>query len=221
MLALEVTKDQSVPAVLRAIDALLSEQFGTATAVPAGLELRTDHGPQYTGQDCAELIDRWALTHTLAPVGRPTGNAVVERVIRTMDEGGGDLAPGLGGRGGTPRGARGVAAALQRDAPAPGPRLADAGGVPRGEAGRGDGRGRVSEKTRMSPCVGELPLGQPEALRGFPCVALSAPHPTLARTASRTPTAAGYRRAASRPDFRRAAVSCSAGNTTVTSRVGC
>jgi hypothetical protein len=26
------------------------------------------------------------LTHTFAPVGRPTGNAVVERVIRTMKE---------------------------------------------------------------------------------------------------------------------------------------
>ena len=86
MLALEVTKDQSAPAVLRAIDALLLEQFGTAAAVPTDLELRTDHGPQYTGHDCAELIERWGLMHTLAPVGRPTGNAVVERVIRTMKE---------------------------------------------------------------------------------------------------------------------------------------
>ncbi|MGC3998581.1 MAG: integrase core domain-containing protein [Anaeromyxobacter sp.] len=28
----------------------------------------------------------WGLTHTFAPVGRPTGNAVAERVIRTMKE---------------------------------------------------------------------------------------------------------------------------------------
>jgi putative transposase len=86
VLALAVTKDQSAPAVLRAVDALLVETFGTAAGVPAGLELRTDHGPQYTGQDCADLVARWGLTHTLAPVGRPTGNAVVERVIRTMKE---------------------------------------------------------------------------------------------------------------------------------------
>ena len=86
VLALDVTKDQSAPAVLRAIDTLLGAQFGTAGAVPEGLELGTDHGPQYTGQDCADLVARWGLVHTLAPVGRPTGNAVVERVIRTMKE---------------------------------------------------------------------------------------------------------------------------------------
>ena len=86
VLALAVTKDQSAPAVLRSIDTLVVEQFGTPAAVPAGLELRTDHGPQYTGRDCAALIERWGLLHTLAPVGRPTGNAVVERLIRTMKE---------------------------------------------------------------------------------------------------------------------------------------
>lgn len=86
VLALEVTKDQSAPAILRSVDALLLERFGTPAAVPAGLELRTDHGPQYTGQDCTDLVERWGFEHTLAPVGRPTGNAVVERVIRTMKE---------------------------------------------------------------------------------------------------------------------------------------
>jgi transposase InsO family protein len=86
LLALDVTIDQSAPAILRAIDAVLVAQFGTAAAVPAGLELRTDHGPQYTGGDCAALVARWGLDHTLAPVGRPTGNAVAERVIRTMKE---------------------------------------------------------------------------------------------------------------------------------------
>jgi putative transposase len=54
--------------------------------VPANLELRTDHGPRYTGADCAELVTKWGLVHTFAPVGRPTGNAVVERFIRTMKE---------------------------------------------------------------------------------------------------------------------------------------
>jgi putative transposase len=86
VLALAVTKDQSAPAVLRSIDTLVVEQFGTPAAVPAGLELRTDHGRQYTGRDCAALLERWGFLHTLAPVGRPTGNAVVERLIRTMKE---------------------------------------------------------------------------------------------------------------------------------------
>jgi putative transposase len=86
VLALAVTQDQSAPAILRAVDELLGECFGAAAAVPDGLELRTDHGPPYTGQDCADLGARWGLEPTLAPVGRPTGNAVVERVIRTMKE---------------------------------------------------------------------------------------------------------------------------------------
>jgi transposase InsO family protein len=86
LLGLDVTKDQSAPAMLRSIEEVLRELFGDASAVPAGLELRSDHGPQYTGADCAALVERWGLTHTFAPVGRPTGNAVVERVIRTMKE---------------------------------------------------------------------------------------------------------------------------------------
>jgi transposase InsO family protein len=49
--------------------------------VLAGVELRTDHGPQYTGADCAALIEACGLVHTLAPAGRPTGNAAAERVI--------------------------------------------------------------------------------------------------------------------------------------------
>ena len=86
LLGLDVTKDQSAPAILRSIDAVLRDCFGTAAGVPEGLELRSDHGPQYTGADCEALITQWGLAHTFAPVGRPTGNAVVERVIRTMKE---------------------------------------------------------------------------------------------------------------------------------------
>lgn len=52
--------------------------------MPDGLELRSDHGPQYTGGDCLQLCSRWRLDHTFAPVGRPTGNAVAERFILTM-----------------------------------------------------------------------------------------------------------------------------------------
>jgi transposase InsO family protein len=86
VLGLTVTKDQHGPAVLASVEEALREAFGEPKCVPAGVELRTDHGPQYTGADCAALVARWYLLHTFAPVGRPTGNAVAERVIRTMKE---------------------------------------------------------------------------------------------------------------------------------------
>lgn len=82
----EVTKDQHGPAVLASVEAKLRASFGTPAGVPDGVELRTDHGPQYTGADCEALCKRWRLLHTFAPVGRPTGNAVVERFIRTLKE---------------------------------------------------------------------------------------------------------------------------------------
>ena len=86
VLGLKVTKDQHGPAVLESVRQALREAFGSPSGMVAGVELRTDHGPQYTGSDCATLVDEWGLSHTFAPVGRPTGNAVVERVIRTMKE---------------------------------------------------------------------------------------------------------------------------------------
>lgn len=79
-----VTLSQESPAVLAPLAEALEEQFGRIDAVPDGLELRSDHGPQYTGGDCLELCRRWRLDHTFAPVGRPTGNAVAERFILTM-----------------------------------------------------------------------------------------------------------------------------------------
>ena len=81
-----VSKCQESPAVLAPVRHALAAEFGSAAAVPDGLELRTDHGPQYTGADCDDLCRDWALDHTFAPVGRPTGNAVAERVIRTLKE---------------------------------------------------------------------------------------------------------------------------------------
>jgi putative transposase len=86
VLGLTVTKDQHGPAVLASVEEALRAAFGEPRFVPSGVELRTDHGPQYTGADCADLVARWGLLHTFAPVGRPTGNAVAERVIRTMKE---------------------------------------------------------------------------------------------------------------------------------------
>jgi transposase InsO family protein len=86
VLGLTVTKDQHGPAVLVSVEQALREAFGDPKYVPDGVELRTDHGPQYTGADCAALVAKWGIVHTFAPVGRPTGNAVAERLIRTMKE---------------------------------------------------------------------------------------------------------------------------------------
>jgi len=86
MLDIEVAKSQESTAVLRPIVRALRAEFGTPGRVPDALELRTDHGSVYTGGDCFALTQTWALKHTFAPVGRPTGNAVAERVIRTLKE---------------------------------------------------------------------------------------------------------------------------------------
>ncbi len=80
----EVTKSQESPAVLAPVERSLEEAFGSRASVPEGLELRSDHGPQYTGSDCEALCKAWRLDHTFAPVGRPTGNAVAERFIQTL-----------------------------------------------------------------------------------------------------------------------------------------
>jgi transposase InsO family protein len=84
VLACDVTRSQETRAALACLVRALREQFGTTDRVPPGLELRSDHGPQYTGGDCHELCELWQLDHTFAPVGRPTGNAVAERFILTM-----------------------------------------------------------------------------------------------------------------------------------------
>lgn len=84
VLAHAVTLSQESPDVLAPLARALEEQFGRIDAVPDGLELRSDHGPQYTGGDCFQLCQQWRLDHTFAPVGRPTGNAVAERFILTM-----------------------------------------------------------------------------------------------------------------------------------------
>jgi transposase InsO family protein len=82
----EVTVDQHGPAILASVEHKLVDAFGAPANVPDGVELRTDHGPQYTGADCDALCSRWRVAHTYAPVGRPTGNAVVERFVRTLKE---------------------------------------------------------------------------------------------------------------------------------------
>ena len=84
VLDVTATKSQESGAVLGSVERGLELAFGTPERVPDGVELRSDHGPQYTGQDAAALAARWGLEQTFAPVGRPTGNAVAERTIQTM-----------------------------------------------------------------------------------------------------------------------------------------
>jgi len=79
VLDLEVTKSQDASAVRLPVARALAKVFGTPSHVPSGLEVRSDHGPQYTGADCENLCKAWHIEHTFAPVGRPTGNAVAER----------------------------------------------------------------------------------------------------------------------------------------------
>lgn len=83
-LALHVSKSQEARAMLAPVREACLKAFGHAKGVPPGMELRTDHGTQYTASDCQDFCRDWHLDHTFAPVGRPTGNAVAERLIQTM-----------------------------------------------------------------------------------------------------------------------------------------
>jgi putative transposase len=85
-LELEASQSQESTPILAPVEWALVAEFGSPAAVPAEMELRTDHGPQFTGGDCQQLCDHWGLNHTLAPVGRPTGNAVAERLILTLKQ---------------------------------------------------------------------------------------------------------------------------------------
>lgn len=83
LLQLVAMKSQESVAVIGPLEAELRAAFGEAARVPHGLELLTDHGPQYTGADCEALCKVWGIDHIFSAVGRPTGNAVAERVIET------------------------------------------------------------------------------------------------------------------------------------------
>lgn len=85
-LGVVVAKEQDAITLLDSLRVSLEQEFGSPSAVPDGLEWRTDHGPQFTGGDARDLCDEWHLDHTFAPIGRPTGNSVVERFIRTLKE---------------------------------------------------------------------------------------------------------------------------------------
>jgi putative transposase len=84
VLGLHATKSQEARDVLAPLAEALREQFGAPANVPHGLEVRTDHGPQYTSSTCDALCRDWGVEHTFAPIARPTGNAVAERLILTL-----------------------------------------------------------------------------------------------------------------------------------------
>lgn len=84
VLDVTATKSQAAPMVLGSVERALERVFGDVDEVPDGLELRSDHRPQYTGSDAADPAGRGRLNHTFAPVGRPTGNGVAEWTIQTM-----------------------------------------------------------------------------------------------------------------------------------------
>ncbi len=83
-LAIEASKSQEAPNVIAPFARALSDQFGSPARVPDGLELRTDNGSQYTSAACEKLCDEWNVEQTFSPPGRPTGNAVAERLIQTL-----------------------------------------------------------------------------------------------------------------------------------------
>jgi putative transposase len=85
-LAIDVTKSQESGPVLAPLRRSLAAEFHDPLQTPDGFEVRSDHGPQFTGADCGELCQEWDIEHTFAPVGRPTGNAVVERLILTLKQ---------------------------------------------------------------------------------------------------------------------------------------
>lgn len=84
LLAIGVSKSQDSEIVLAPVRTALYENFGTPDEVPPGLEGRMDNGPQYRGRACSDLCLEWNLEQSFTPVGRPTGNAITERVILTM-----------------------------------------------------------------------------------------------------------------------------------------
>jgi transposase InsO family protein len=86
ILGMVVSKAQDATTWLRSLREALRAAFGSPAKVPRGLELRTDHGAQFMSAEAKKLATTWSLEHTSAPKGRPTGNSIVERVIRTLKE---------------------------------------------------------------------------------------------------------------------------------------
>lgn len=85
-LDLEVSTSADVGPALRPVERALEAAFGSPAGVPHGFEIRSDQGSVYTSRTFANVERAWGFDHTYAPIGRPTGNAVAERVIKTLKE---------------------------------------------------------------------------------------------------------------------------------------
>ncbi len=57
-----------------------------AKDVARGLELRMDHGTQYTSDHFVRQIRYWGIADSFAFVSEPQTNGVAERFIRTLKE---------------------------------------------------------------------------------------------------------------------------------------
>ena len=72
VLDVTVSKSQAAGSVLASVDRALEAAFGAPKNVPHGVELRTDHGPQYTGHD-ADALARGARRRPTRPSVGPPG----------------------------------------------------------------------------------------------------------------------------------------------------
>ena len=62
----------------------LSTLFSAGVSQPKSSSRLRSTGARTAGSDCHDLCEKWRVDHTLAPVGRPTGNAVAKRFIQTL-----------------------------------------------------------------------------------------------------------------------------------------
>lgn len=82
-----VTKTGDRFAALEPIGQGLTNIYGSvAKDVARGLELRMDHGSQYTSDHFVRQIRYWGIADSFAFVSEPQTNGVAERFIRTLKE---------------------------------------------------------------------------------------------------------------------------------------
>lgn len=66
--------------------ALTAHRGGAARDAGRGIEVRQDHGPQYTSDTYRNQVKAWGMSLSFAIVGEPQTNGVAERFIRTLKE---------------------------------------------------------------------------------------------------------------------------------------
>ena len=68
-LAIGISKAQDAPAILAPLERALEQTFGEPSVVPDDMELRTDHGSVYTGDDCDKVSEPGISTTRLRRSG--------------------------------------------------------------------------------------------------------------------------------------------------------